>query len=111
MSRRNIIFSIVAALIVCTLVCWFLFFRGSSSPFPVQLGSFGTALNKAGVSNNLTTGGTPAQTSAQTAATGSTKIFNISNEPVTSATFIETTNPTTTVARFVTQEDGHVFDF
>lgn len=37
-------------------------------------------------------------------------IFKIADGPIAGATIIETTRPTTTVARYVKQENGHVFD-
>lgn len=37
-------------------------------------------------------------------------IFRIAEGPVTSATFVQTFNPTTTLARYVLQENGHVLD-
>ncbi len=110
MSKRVIISSIVLGFIlICGVLIWFLFFRGPTSPFPVQFGSFGTALNSVLPSSSTQTENTNTQTLGQS-PTSTTKIFNISPGPVTSATFIQTFNPTTTVARFVTQQDGHVFD-
>ncbi|HVV15191.1 MAG TPA: hypothetical protein VHD55_02215 [Candidatus Paceibacterota bacterium] len=38
------------------------------------------------------------------------KIFKISDGPVTTATLVQTSYPTTTMARFVLQENGHAFD-
>ena len=43
-------------------------------------------------------------------AVPNTKIFKIADGPVVAATFVQSTNPTTTLARYVSANDGHVFD-
>jgi hypothetical protein len=50
----------------------------------------------------------PINTSSQTAAVKN--IFQITASPVVGATLIQTLHPTTTIARYIKQEDGHVFD-
>jgi hypothetical protein len=44
------------------------------------------------------------------AAQNSSKIFKVADGPVTSATLVQTYHPTTTLARYVLQENGHVMD-
>lgn len=39
-----------------------------------------------------------------------TPIFKVGNGPIVAATIIQTLRPTTTVARYVQQQNGHVFD-
>lgn len=41
---------------------------------------------------------------------GSQKVFKVADGPVTTATLIQTYHPTTTLARYVQQENGHTFD-
>jgi hypothetical protein len=55
---------------------------------------------------------TPPQTTSATAGVESStqKVFALSLGPVAGATLIQTTYPTTTVARFVMADNGHVFD-
>ncbi len=107
MSRRIIFLSIGAIIILLGAGMWFLFFR-SSAPFPVSTSSFGfpSAGNttfSSGNGNTLTSQTTESSNSNE-------KIFNISPGPVTSAVFIQQNNPTTTIARFIMQDTGHVSD-
>ena len=69
---------------------------GAPVSTPVQSG---TSANGAGGSNLSL-----AETGAQT------KIFKVADGPVTAATIIETGLPTTTLARFVMADNGHVYD-
>jgi hypothetical protein len=48
--------------------------------------------------------------SAAGASQNSQKIFKVADGPVTTATLIQTFHPTTTIARYVLQENGHVLD-
>ena len=91
---------------------WFLFFSGSSTapttaPNTTTSGETRTTTvgTQAGTQINVPSAAGPA---ASGAAGGI--IFKIDNGPVAAATFIQTTRPTTTIARYVMQENAHVFD-
>jgi hypothetical protein len=89
---------------------WFFFFRSASSSTnsPAQ-SFFGTPVNTSTTvtNNNGTSNGSQTITSPQVA---SQKIFLIAQGPIAGATLIQTLNPTTTLARYINQEDGHVYD-
>lgn len=98
--------------VVIILVLFALFtFFGSSSPQTQNTGgSFGTAGNQTtggGGSQNTTGGGVQ---TINTAPGDRQSIFKIADGPVAGATFIQTFAPTTTIARYVMQDNGHVFD-
>ncbi len=69
-----------------------------------------------GAAGTRTVSGTAAPTDGDTSGGGSASgsavpiIFKIADGPVASATFFQTANPTTTLARYVMQDNGHVFD-
>jgi hypothetical protein len=100
--------SIVAAVVIIVgLGAWLLFFRGSASPSTTNTGSFGTGTNNStSVGTNT---GTPL-TQAGGSQSASSRVFEIDPGPVAGATFIQTLNPTTTVARYVLADNGHVMD-
>jgi hypothetical protein len=93
------------------LIVWFLFFA--------SVAPMGQATNTSGglgVGATQTTGVSTSNTQTnnnQTAVTGqpsAQKVFKIADGPVTGATFVQTLYPTTTLARYVLQENGHVLD-
>ncbi len=92
---------------------WFMFFHqtntptSTTSPTKQNTQIFGTPSNSTGNQNQTptVTGGTP-NTSTPTAQ----KIFKIADGPVQDAVFIQTFHPTTTLARYVMQDSGHVLD-
>ena len=115
MNAKKNIYIVAASLVVLLLIAagvWFFFFR-SSAPTQTnnQASSFGSPANNTsgGVGNTSLPNGTqtvinnPGQAAQQ-------KIFQISSAPVVGATLIQTLHPTTTLARYIRQEDGHVFD-
>jgi hypothetical protein len=93
------------------IAVWFFFFKSSSSvQNPPADAGFGIGDNRTVTvplsSDSATANGTvplAQQTTQQ-------KIFEVTDQPVTGATLIQTSNPTTTIARYVLQENGHVFD-
>lgn len=99
-----------AVVLIAILMLWFLFFR---SPAPTSTnnpgGPFGTPANTSNGTGNTTpsNGSQPISTSGQASQH---KIFQITPGPVVGATLIQTLHPTTTLARYIRQEDGHVFD-
>lgn len=96
-----------ATVVVLGAGAWFIFFSGGTDAPPVNLPSLGTGQNQTNTSGSGTSQGEestlPVQLSAQ-------KIFQIAQGPVAGAVFIQTNRPTTTVARYVSAENGHVFD-
>jgi hypothetical protein len=106
-----IILSFILVLLIASAAIWFFFFRSTAA---VSTG--GIASNGFG-SVPDTTNTTPANTDNsgnQTINTTSTaaaqKIFKISDGPIVGATMMQTLRPTTTISRYIRQDDGHVFD-
>ncbi len=99
----------VGALLLALLV-WF--FTHGSAPAPTtQTGSFGTPAGSRPFGGTAPTNNTSGATDNSVQTRGvKQNIFKISDGPVSGATFIQTQNPTTTLARFIMQTDGHVYD-
>jgi hypothetical protein len=102
-----------AAVLVSAVLAWVIF---ASSPAPAT-NSGGSSVTY-GSSNENATNVTPTQTTGGTntntptsVQTSQQKVFKISDGPVAGATFVETLNPTTTMARYVMADNGHAFDF
>ncbi len=92
---------------------WF-YFSLSSTPSSSQLIPQGDGF---GVGDSRTVAITPSGSSgaqntplSTTATNGSQKIFKVADGPITSATLVQTLHPTTTLARYVLQENGHVLE-
>lgn len=88
---------------------WFLFFRSSPEPTPTENpGGFQTIPTQTvGVTpgTNDTVDQTP---NTQTSLTQ--KIFRVVDGPIVNATVVQTLRPTTTLARYVQQNNGHVLE-
>jgi hypothetical protein len=104
----------VVVLLMLGLVSWFFFFRTSPAQTASPTNSFGSA-----TSNNSTTVNTNTSSTDQNGAqainntgqqTSQSKVFQIANVAVVGATFIQMLHPTTTLARYIEQDNGHVFD-
>lgn len=93
--------------VLALLVAAFVFVRlFGQTPTPIQpSGFFGFG---GSTSNTQTSGGTT--NSPQAGAAPAQQVFRIATGPVAGATFIQTSNPTTTLARFVMADNGHVLD-
>ncbi len=90
---------------------WFFFFRSTTtvSTNGTTSGSFGSVPDTANTAPASTdTSGT--QTINTTTTASAQKIFEITAGPIVGATLIQTLRPTTTIARYIRQDDGHVFD-
>lgn len=99
---------VIIALAVLVAI-WFLFFTGTPVSAPISgNSSFGASDTRTSV-NNTQEPATNAQTPIISSTSGQ-KIFKISDGPVAGATLIESSRPTTTVARFVMADSGHLFD-
>ncbi len=106
--------SLVAAagvLILFGVAVWFFFLRDTQSVVPVATPQSSNFTSGAVVTTSTTL---PDENTSSTEGsfgyTGTQKVFKIADGPVAAATFIQTFNPTTTVARYVQQSNGHVFD-
>jgi hypothetical protein len=89
---------------------WFLFFRSVIPTATPASNLFGTSVNNTTTATPNTNTGTTANETLPASQTSTQKIFEISQGPVAGATLIQTLHPTTTLARYVNQEDGHVYD-
>lgn len=108
-NKTKIIVGVGGALLLALLV-WY-FWPSAAAPAPEQnTPSFGAPAGSRDIGSNSPSdpGGTPEPLAPKT--NRPQIIFSVSEEPVTGATFVQTSNPTTTLARFVMQENGHVYD-
>jgi len=98
-------------LILLAASAWFFFSRFStpSTQPGTQTDPFGVPVDDSTVTPTDTSpDGT--QTIDTPGQTSQTKIFQITPGPVVGATLIQILHPTTTLVRYIKQEDGHVFD-
>ncbi len=98
---------VLGATALLLLVSWFLFGRGAQEP-QAELQTFGTGITQTQV--ELEGSGTGTNIARNTQAPANAKIFKLSDGPVAGATFVQTQNPTTTIARFVMANNGRAFD-
>lgn len=105
-SFKIILWIIGAGIAAAGIILWLVYFHTPTLTTTTTEPQFGTG----NVQNN--TNVTPSDTT-DTTATGAPsirKIFKIAEGPVAGATLIDTTRPTSTVARYVMQTNGHAFD-
>ena len=88
---------------------WFLFFRTTSTQNTPTGAAFGIGDNRT-VTVPLTSSSDTANGTITTSQPTQQKVFKVADGPITGATFVQTSNPTTTIARYVLQENGHVLD-
>lgn len=107
--------SVAVMLVASTLVAWLIFTKGPGAATtqqtqvdggPVGLGSGATRV----IGNSSSNTSSNNQTVPINSSSASSRVFKIANGPVTGATFVQTRYPTTTLARYVLQENGHIFD-
>lgn len=102
--------SVLVALLVLVVGVWFFFFRTIQTP-PTPTSFTTGSFTSGGVSIPIpSTAGESAYTGIDSGISSTKKVFKIADGPITSATFVQTFNPTTTVARYIMQDNGHVFD-
>jgi hypothetical protein len=95
---------------------WFFFLRAPAAvPEVTSTTTFPSGTTQTVGVDVPTTAGTETNTTINTQTplntTGAiTPIFKIGNGPIIGATIIQTLRPTTTVARYVQQQNGHIFD-
>ncbi|TSC69137.1 MAG: hypothetical protein G01um101456_336 [Parcubacteria group bacterium Gr01-1014_56] len=114
MNIQSITYWVIGTITAAAVVggAWF-YFSVSGSP----LSSSGVPQGDGfGVGDSRTVAVTPSgaggtqNTIVSTAAKSSQKIFKITDGPVTSATLVQTLHPTTTLARYILQENGHALE-
>lgn len=113
MNIERILYWIIGLAVVFGIAAgaWFYFFKIPTTPGAQTTNGFG-------VGNDRTVTVTPRSTTDENATTpisngsgaSTKKIFKVTNGPVTTATLVQTYHPTTTIARYVLQENGHVLD-
>jgi len=107
MGKILLLSGITAVVLVTS--AWFFFFRGVPAENPMQpSGGFGTGASQA-------VEVTPPAQNNEVQTTNSSLpvqqiVFRVVNGPIVGATVVQYTQPTTTVARYVQQNNGHVFD-
>ena len=99
----------ILTVILVSLVAWFLFLRPPTTQTPLDSG-FGVGDNRSVVVTPGSGGSDGSDGFAEPAVVTEQMIFKIADGPIAGATLIETTRPTTTVARYIKQDNGHVFD-
>lgn len=106
----KLIIEIVGGILFAALLAWFFLFRspGLKPADTAPAATFGQSDTRTGVPAASGQGGGAAQAIQSPVSTQ--KIFKISDGPVAGATFMQDGRPTTTVARFIMQQSGHVLD-
>lgn len=106
----KLIAEITGGVLFVALLVWFFFFRSPglepTATTPQQ--TFGQGDTRTGVTATQGQGSGAGETLQSPVS--KQKIFKISDGPVAGATFMQDGRPTTTVARFVMQQNGHVLD-
>jgi hypothetical protein len=105
---KGIVWILGAGIAAAMLVVWFFYFKTPQAA-PDEAGtSFGTAPSR--TSTAAVPAGDTNGTLPISSGQSSSKIFKISDGPVVGATLIDTTRPTSTIARFTLANNGHTFD-
>src|SRR3989344_122900 len=95
-----------AIVIVAAVVLWFFFSGGNAEQSTNITGSSFGSGSTVSVTNSESDG----DMVNNLPQSGGQVIFKIADGPIAGATLLETTRPTSTVARYMKQENGHVFD-
>ncbi len=107
---KKIAIALGSALVVIIIIVLIIRLRGGEAP-PSTGGTFGTTGGAVQIpvgQDGANAGSLP--TFASGGGTQLPPIFKIADGPVVGAMLIETSRPTTTIARYVTGGDGHVLD-
>lgn len=98
--------------VVGGFLVWFLLFSSPAAPTPTTstTGGLGTASTQTVGTSAGNSSGAANGTNVITQSASPQTIFKIADGPVTGAAFVQTFSPTTTLARYVLQENGHVLD-
>lgn len=89
---------------------WFVFFRSPTTPTQQEGALFGEGGVNPSEIPNTTNSATNVLPDTEQQTAGVQTIFKIAEGPVAAATFVQTTQPTTTLARYINQTNGHIFD-
>jgi hypothetical protein len=100
----------LGVILLIGVLVWFFFFRTTSTPVTSTTTLFGTSVSNTTTATPSTNSNTTTNGTLPAAQSSTQKIFEIAQGPVAGATLIQTLHPTTTLARYVHQEDGHVYD-
>ncbi|MBC7836985.1 hypothetical protein H7X87_04415 [Acetobacteraceae bacterium] len=107
---KNITFiGIVVGIILVGISAWFFLHTSTQTQTADQPGNFGTGSDRSFTDTSTNSSATPT-TGTSTTQLSTKRIFKISDGPVAGATFVQTLRPTTTLARFVLADNGHVAD-
>jgi hypothetical protein len=101
-----IVLALLLAVAGLAAFLWSILHRNTAAPD--QGGNFG--LSNASNTGVSFTDELPSFTSNGTGEFATQAIFKIAEGPILSATLVQTLNPTTTIARYITAEDGHVLE-
>ncbi len=99
----------VVTLLLILIGAWYFFLRPETTPQTSPNSGFGVGDNRT-VTVTSSPGNTDTNEPLKSAEVTQQKIFKIADGPIAGATLIETTRPTTTIARYVKQDNGHTFD-
>jgi hypothetical protein len=110
MNKNYLYIGGAAVVIVAAAGVWFLFPK-TQTPSPANEGTqFSGGNQSVGVTTNTSPATNQPFTAGQSGGNSSQIIFKIDNGPVATAALLQTTRPTTTIARYIMQENAHVFD-
>jgi hypothetical protein len=101
---------IAGAVAVSAILAWFIFASAPKTPVQTTGGTDLGTIDNSSIAVPQGEAGNTTGTTGQIGTTVQQKIFKLSDGPVAGATFVEASRPTTTLARFVMADNGHVFD-
>ncbi len=93
------------------IIVWVVYFAAPSPTVTTNTGAqFGIGVDTSTTVNNNKQQTTNNPVPVLDSTISTRKIFKIADEPIAGATLIQTAHPTSTIARFVIQTNGHTFD-
>lgn len=112
MNLQTITYWVIGVVVVIAIVVggWFFLTSSPSSSTQNIPSQSGFGVGDTRDVTVLPTASTGGENTPITTQQSKEKIFKVVDGPVTTATLIQTFHPTTTLARFVLQENGHVLD-
>lgn len=102
--------AIIIGLPLVVSIAWFLFFRPVATPSETVNTTSTSNINGAQSVSVSPTVQEPETNTVNTTTVVQQKVFEVVDGPVAGATVVQMRQPTTTVARYVQQNNGHVFD-
>jgi hypothetical protein len=113
MSRTSITYiaAAVGTLILLFLGAWFVFLRSPAQQEAPSTNGFGLGDSRSvALPESSTTADENSAAPIPSPQQSGESVFKISDGPVAAATLVQTSHPTTTIARYALQTNGHVFD-